>query len=245
MQTIPWWRRFDPLLVLLPMLLVLYGLALIHSATCQPDCARWLPPSSETVRQAIFAVAGFAAMGIFALIDYRLSRMLAYVGYAGSIALLVLVLVPGVGHDGEDASYGALRWISMGPFNIQVSEVAKLGLILALARWLSGAGSSLGWRRLGASFVFLVPAVYLVYLEPDLGTTLSLVAIWFAMVCGAGLRVSQFAVLAAGALAAIPLGWFVLRQYMRERIFTFINVVMDPNYDPFGEGYNKIGRAHV
>ena len=62
----------------------------------------------------------------------------------------------------------------MGPFNIQVSEVAKLVLILALARWLSGAGSSLGWRRLGASFVLLVPPVYLVYREPDLGTTLSL-----------------------------------------------------------------------
>ena len=56
MRTVPWWRRFDPLLIVLPILLVIYGLALIHSATCRPDCLHWLPPSSWAVRQALYAV---------------------------------------------------------------------------------------------------------------------------------------------------------------------------------------------
>ena len=92
MPTIPWWRRFDPLLVVLPLLLILYGLALIHSATCKPDCLRWLPPSSWAVRQAIYAAAGLLAMGVVASLDYRLARSLAYLAYLGSLAMLGLVL---------------------------------------------------------------------------------------------------------------------------------------------------------
>src|SRR5947209_1851655 len=139
MPTIPWWRRFDPLLVVLPLLLILYGLALIHSATCKPDCLRWLPPSSWAVRQAIYAAAGLLAMGVVASLDYRLARSLAYLAYLGSLTLLGLVLF--IGRGGE--TYGARRWISLGAFDLQPSEIAKLALVLALARWLAAAGGTM------------------------------------------------------------------------------------------------------
>src|SRR5215212_4619072 len=133
MHIIPWWRRFDPLLVVTPLLLVIYGMALIHSATCQPDCQQWFPPSSWAVRHGIFAVIGFLAMGLVSCLDYRLSRTLAYYGYFAALGLLVVVLF--VGHEGGDQDYGARRWIALGVFDLQASEVAKIGLILALARW--------------------------------------------------------------------------------------------------------------
>jgi rod shape determining protein RodA len=234
MQTIPWWRRFDPLLVVVPILLVIYGLALIHSATCKPDCARWLPPSSWAVKQAIFALAGFVLMALVALMDYRLSRTLAYWAYAGSLGLLVLVHF--VGHG--SAEYGATRWIALGPFDLQPSELAKLALVLALARFLSASEGSLSWLRLGGSLLVLAPSVILVFSQPDLGTAVSLLAIWFAVVAGAGLRGRQFGALLGTSLVVTPLAWFVLKDYMRDRILIFVRTIIDPESDIFGEGYN-------
>ncbi|SRR5579884_310779 len=236
MPTIPWWRRFDPLLVIVPLCLVLYGLALIHSATCKPDCARWFPPSSWAVRQAIYAAVGFVTMGLAACFDYRLSRALAYWTYAGALGLLGLVLFIGRGSE----EYGARRWISLGSVDIQPSEITKLALVLALARCLSAGEGTLSWKRLAGSLLLVVPPFALIYLQPDLGTALSLGAIWFAMVSVAGLRVRQLAALAGGALAAAPLGWLALHDYMRNRIAIFFQVLINPESDPFGEGYNML-----
>src|SRR5581483_846016 len=194
MPTIPWWRRFDPLLVLVPFLLVMYGLALIHSATCKPDCLRWFPPSSWAIRQAIYAVVGLVAMGLIACADYRLARALAYSAYAAALGLLGLVLVIGRGAE----TYGARRWIPLGVFDLQPSEIAKLALVLALARWLGSGEARLSWKRLLGSVLLVAPAVGLVYLQPDLGTAISLLAIWFAMAAAAGLRLTQLGALTVG-----------------------------------------------
>ena len=121
------WRQIDYLLLLAMFGLVGYGLMMIHSATCSPSCDHYLPPTSWAARQAIYATAGVIIMVLTASIHYRVYRTLAYVAYLGAIVLLIAVLLFGSG----DVEYGARRWIRLGLFDLQASEVTKLALILA------------------------------------------------------------------------------------------------------------------
>src|SRR3954447_124819 len=124
------WRQIDYLLLLAIACLVGYGLMMIHSATCSPSCDHFLPPTSWATRQAAYALAGVCAMVLTASIHYKVYRSLAYTAYLGAIGLLVIVLLCGSG----DAEYGARRWIRLGLFDLQASEITKIALILALAR---------------------------------------------------------------------------------------------------------------
>src|SRR3954465_797281 len=95
--------------------LIGYGVALIHSATCQPGCERWFPPSSWAVRQALTAILGLVVLGFTAAIDYRFYRAGAYYLHAFAMVLLVIVLFVGRGAE----EYGARRWIQLGLFDLQ------------------------------------------------------------------------------------------------------------------------------
>ena len=86
------WRRIDYLMLLALVGLIVYGVALIHSATCQPGCERWFPPSSWAVRQALTAIFGLVLLAFTATIDYRFFRAGAYYLHALSLVLLVVVL---------------------------------------------------------------------------------------------------------------------------------------------------------
>lgn len=222
-------------MLLAALAIVAYGVALIHSATCQPGCERWFPPSSWAVRQAATAILGVLALAAAATIDYRFYRGSAYYLYGVILLLLAVVLLFGRGHE----DYGARRWIATGLFDLQPSEVAKIGMILAFARLFSDRGPGpLSWLRIGASLALLLPTFILVYLQPDLGSALSFLAIWFGMVITAGARLSQVAALGLAGIVLAPLGWLALREYMRLRIFTFFSTLFNPESDPFGEGYN-------
>src|SRR5687768_15536189 len=138
------WRQFDLVLLLAVLLLVGYGVAMIHSATCSPNCSRIFPPSSWAVRQLLYAVAGLAILGVLTLLDYRVYRALAYPSFALSLVCLGLVLVLGRGQE----EYGARRWIPLGVFDFQPSEITKVTMTLALARWLGlETGEPPGLRR--------------------------------------------------------------------------------------------------
>jgi rod shape determining protein RodA len=227
----PLWRRLDPWLILLALALVGYGLVLLHSATYLPGESPRGQPSSWALRQALYAAIGFTLMFALAFLDYRWYRDLAYPLYAASLVLLGLLLV--FGHGQED--YGAQRWIGVGPIAIQPSEPAKLFLILALARFFSDGGDGPPTlRRLIASLTLVGLPVGLVYMQPDLGTALSFIAIWVGVVVVAGTRVLHLVGLAALALVSLPLVWISMRGYMRERVLIFLN----PESDPFGAGYN-------
>jgi rod shape determining protein RodA len=230
MQT-PLWRRLDPWLLLVVLALVGYGLVLIHSATYLPEeSGRW-PLSSWAMRQALYAVIGLTAMGALAFVDYRWYRTLAYPLYAASLVALGLAMV--FGHGQED--YGAQRWLALGPVAVQPSEPAKLFLILALARFFGDSPDEApGLRRIVASFTLVGLPVGLVYLQPDLGTALSFLAIWAGIVVMAGTRFLYLFGLGFTSILAAPLVWFSLRDYMRQRVLIFLH----PESDPFGAGYN-------
>ena len=229
------WRQFDFVMVLAVLALVAYGVGMIHSATCSPSCTSFLPPSSWAARQVMYAVAGLGLLVGLTLVDYRVYRGLAYPSFALSLGCLALVLVLGRGHE----EWGARRWIQFGFFDFQPSEVTKVAMILALARWLGvDAAERPGLRRVLGSVGFVLAPVVLIYLQPDLGTAIAYVVIWFGMLVAARVRLLYLGGLSLAGLASAPLGWLLLRDYMRQRILTFFATTMDPESDIFGEGYN-------
>src|SRR6266536_6273174 len=143
------WQQFDFVIVACAMGLILAGVAMIHSATCGSPCGGLVPPSSYALRQGLSAAVAFVLLAGVSLIDYRFYRVYAYHLFALAIALLIIVLL--IGRGGADDDYGSRRWIYFGLFDLQASEVAKLAVLVALARVLGDKGSGpLSFRRLMA-----------------------------------------------------------------------------------------------
>ena len=166
-----------------------------------------------------------------ALVDLRVWFAIAYPVYGVFLLLLVAVLV--VGH----SSLGAERWLDVGPIRIQPSEIMKIGLVLALARFyhgLSADNARLSWWLIFPVMMIGAP-VLLVAKQPDLGTAILLAATGGAVMMLAGLSLRLIAAAVVGLLVAVPpFILFVLKGYQRDRILTF----MHPENDPSGSGYH-------
>jgi rod shape determining protein RodA len=233
------WQQFDFVIVACVLALVLAGVAMIHSATCGSPCAGLLPPSSYALRQGVSAAFGFALLIGVSLIDYRFYRVYAYHLFGFAVALLVIVLI--IGRGGADNDYGAKRWIYLGVFDLQASEVAKLAVLVVLARVLGDKPEgALSFKRLMASLAIVVVPMGLVFMEPDLGTSLAFLTIWVTMVLVAGIRWRHALLLLAGGLVASPLAWLGMKDYMRERLITFIGTLIDLEHAAFDQGYNVL-----
>ena len=183
-------------------------------------------------RQLSWAGIGLVAMLVVISIDYRQLVRAAPVFYLAGLSLLLTVFVLG------RTVSGARRWIHLGPFTVQPSELFKLIFVLALAwaltAWRAPSSSSRG----GVLTTFAIIAVpfVLVVRQPDLGTALVLVPVAIAVLVGIGVRVQVLGGLALGGLAVMPLAWFALKPYQRDRLMVY----MDPVRDPLGTAYNVI-----
>jgi rod shape determining protein RodA len=233
------WQQFDFVIIACVLGLILAGVAMIHSATCASPCTGLLPPSSYAARQGLSAVVGFGLLVGVSLIDYRIYRVYAFHVYGFAIALLVLVLL--IGRGGADADYGSRRWIHLGAFDLQTSEMAKVAVLIMLARVLGDKPEGpLSFRRLMVSLGLVLVPIGLVFVEPDLGTSLSFLMIWGTMVIVAGVRWRHAILLFVAGLAATPLVWLAMRDYMRERLGTFMGTLFDLEHAAFDEGYNVL-----
>jgi rod shape determining protein RodA len=231
------WQQFDLVIVACVLGLVLAGVAMIHSATCGSPCTGLIPPSSYALRQGISAAVGFGVLVLISVIDYRFYHGYAFHLFGFAVALLIIVLI--IGRGGADDDYGAKRWIYLGVFDLQASEVSKLAVLVALARVLGDKGPGpLTFRRLMVSLVMIGIPVVLVFAEPDLGTSLSFLTIWLTMILVAGIRWRHAILLAAAGAAAMPLVWLSMRDYMRERLVTYVGTLVDLEHAAFDEGYN-------
>ncbi len=199
------------------------GFAMLYSAA---DGA-WDPWASR--QMARFAV-GLVLMLAVATVDVRIWMRLAYPAYFG--ALLLLVAVEFVGSD----AMGAQRWIDLKVMQLQPSELMKIGLVMALARYFHGVGPD----EIGRPTYLIVPLVLalapaaLVLRQPDLGTAGMLVLSGGAVFLLAGVRLWKFAVLIVGAAAMVPVAWQYLHSYQKRRVLAFL----DPESDPLGFGYH-------
>ena len=220
-------ENWDWILLLLLMLLGALSVLNLYSATYQ---IRDLGGSQVVVKQIYWYMIGFVAFLLMTTFDYAVLEQVAYPFYFISVVLLALVLFTG------NPISGSRRWLSLGPISFQVSEMAKIAVVLVLAKFFSEGDKfqERSWRNLLQPAALIgLPAV-LILKEPDLGTTLHLVLAALSMVFFVRVNWKMVSILAVPALALAPFVWVKLKPYQQTRILTFIR----PDMDPLGAGYH-------
>ncbi len=215
------WRRFDFILFGTTLLVIIYGILMIHSATLDaidPDLI------NRVERQIEYAVVGIITVFALTALDYRLLGALHQWIY-----LFVLIFLGMVTFFGLVGAAGAQRWLDVG-IPIQPSEISKVLLVIALGQHLSNQYEK--FDRLSTvlkSLLYVgVPALF-VFLQPSLGVTIVILTTWAVMAWGAGLRVKHIALFAVIILLALPVLWVNMEPYQQQRIVNFVNPEADPD----------------
>lgn len=222
-------KKIDFTLLITSAAIIIYSLIVISSATHVNN------PSEERFwfvqRQGLFALVDVIFAIIFMNFDYRGLQQHGKKLYIFNLIMLVAVML--FGH----AALGAQRWIQIGPVSLQPSEFSKLIMIICMASVLEERVGNLNTLRdLIPIAIYVGIPFILVLKQPDLGTSLVFMAIFFGMIiaCGIPWRI-LFGLMVAGT-ACMPLIWQFLKDYQKMRIMVFL----DPNVDPLGSGYHII-----
>jgi cell division protein FtsW len=226
-------KKPDYLLLASTIALLVLGTLMVYSASFAVAHNEFNDDAYFLVRQIVWDVIGGVTLVLAMKVSYRRWRSLSLVILLVVIGLLILVLVPGFGF----RSYGAMRWIKLGPLlQIQPSELAKLAIVLYLADWLARRGSILGGFFKGLlPFAIIVGAVaVLVEFQPDLGTTAIIVATAACVFFVAGANLIHIALLASSGATAGVILLAHLSGYRLERIRAFL----DPWSDVQGSGWH-------
>ncbi len=222
------WRAFDLQLAVYALMLVTIGLVMGYSNSVENGVVP-LSLGSTFVRGLVWAGLAVGTFALATVFDYQWLKTFAWPIYFANLGLLAVSLAIG------DGVGGAARWVSVFGFQFQFSELAKIAMVVVLARYLSARESRLDSLAsiLGACLLVVPPAI-LVMLQPDLGTSLVLVAILAGMLFMSGASLRWLAVLATAGVALVPLAWnYVLHDYQKARLLSFL----DPTSDPQGSGY--------
>jgi rod shape determining protein RodA len=218
-------RQFDWILLACMISLITLGIMMIYSATYQGAHA------DLYIRQLQYMLVGMVLFIIILQVDYHFLTDGAVVFYILSLMLLVGVLFFG------KRISGAKSWFSLGYFNFQPSEIAKIASILFLARYLSMENRvNLTLKDVGMAGLIMGIPMVLIILQPDMGTTLTFVPPLVMLLFFAGMKFKWMLFALISGLATMPFAWLFLKPYQKNRIITFI----DPSNDPLGAGYQII-----
>ncbi len=221
------WRAYDLQLTVYAALLAAFGLVMAY--TNSVESGQSALTGTVFQRALMWSAIAMVVYIVMTAFDYRWLKTLAWPIYFVNLALLVMTLAIG------DGVGGSARWVGIGPMQFQFSELAKILMIIVLATYLGnreGKLDSLG-SILGACLL-MGPAVALVMLQPDLGTSLVLASILAGMLFLSGASLRWLLAMAAGLLAVIPVAWtYLLRDYQKDRILSFLN----PGGDVQGSGW--------
>ncbi|MFI8744941.1 putative lipid II flippase FtsW [Pseudomonas sp. NPDC077186] len=206
------------------------GLVMITSASSEVAAALSGNPLYHMIRHLIYLIIGLGAAGVVLLIPMSFWQRYGWMLLLAAFALLVLVLVPGIGREVN----GARRWIGFGAFNVQPSEIAKVFVVVYLAGYLVRRQEEVreSWAGFFKPFVVLLPMAGLLLLEPDFGATVVMMGAAMAMLFLGGVGLLRFGLMVALAVGAV----FVLvqtQEYRLQRLITFT----DPWADQYGAGY--------
>lgn len=207
------------------MLLASIGVVMLYSAAN----GSWSPWALNHLVRFAF---GFALMIVLAMTDIRIFMRYAYVFYF--ISLILLMVVEITGHIGM----GAQRWINLGVIKIQPSELMKIALVLALARYFHATSLQAieNIRGIIPPVLMSVFPAFLVLTQPDLGTAMMLLFTAGMIFFVVGVQLWKFGIIILGAIVSAPIAWHFLHEYQQNRVLTFL----DPERDPLGAGYHII-----
>ena len=180
------------------------------------------------MQQLIFSILGLFFFFIVSQLDIHALTNFSKHFYFVVIFLLITVLIVGF------ETRGTLRWIPLGIFNIQPSEFAKPALIIFMAKFWSENLPS--WKNILKSLVWTVPVFIFIFRQPDLGSALTILAIWIGVLFAAKISFKKIIIILLIAVLTIPLSWAILHDYQKQRIVSFLS----PQSDPLGRGYNLI-----
>lgn len=224
--------KFDIPLLIVTVILVIFGIVMVYSASMYSAEVNYGNKYYFMYKQLIGAVLGFAALFGLTLLDYRFLYKLRYIILGVSYVLLLLVFIPGLGIE----VYGARRWINLPFFTLQPSEVAKFGLIIFAAAYMSK-----NHKRM-TSFVGLLPILgvglimaVLIILEPNMSITMCVVLLMLTMLFIGGARLKHFLIILLPIAAMIPV-LIIMEPYRLSRLVAFLN----PWESPLEEGYQLI-----
>lgn len=216
-------RQFDFIVLGIVIALTLVGLLMVYDASVIEAYRDFSDKYYFAKLQAMWALVGFVSLVGASLVPLSLIKKLTLPFFALSIFLLIIVLIPGIGSEVQ----GARRWISLGTFTLQPSEVVKLGFILYLATWLEKK------QRFWPFVVLSGLILTLMMAQPDLGTAIVLMGTGLVMYFLSGApALTLFALVTGGALAGLAL--ILTSPYRKERLLTFLN----PTSDPLGASYH-------
>jgi rod shape determining protein RodA len=225
------WRAYDLQLTIYALLLAAIGLAMAYSNSVESGVPV-LAAGSTFVRGLMWAGLAVIVFAVSTAFDYTWFKTFAWPLYFVNLGLLVVSLALG------DGVGGVARWITIGPFQVQFSEIAKILMIVVLANYLAQRQGRLNspWPILGAC-ILVGPPLVLVLLQPDLGTSLVFGAILAGMLFMSGASLKWLGVLASIAIAAVPIAWtYLLLDYQKQRLISFLY----PAADPQGSGYQLL-----
>ncbi|MFH1082671.1 MAG: rod shape-determining protein RodA [Pseudomonadota bacterium] len=220
-------QNFDWVLLLLLLFQAGISLLNLYSATYP---IRDLGGSEIFLKQIYWFLIGFTVFLLMTAFNYYVLERLAYPVYFFTIVLLVLVLIVG------KVMSGSQRWLSLGAISFQPSELAKIAIVLVLAKFFSERGDYREYRLrdLWQPFVLTAIPCFLILKEPDLGSALFLGLVSFSVILIVKVYWKSLVILAGSSLLAAPLIWFGLREYQQKRVLSFLS----PDMDPLGAGYH-------
>ena len=223
LKNLDWW------LIAAVLILMGCGLGLIDSAT--HSFAVSTGKAWHVQRQSMFMLFGLAIVTVSLAFDYRVLKNYATKLYIINIILLLAVMFVG------QSQLGAQRWIQIGSMSFQPSEFAKVFLIICLATFMD---KRIEWleefKDYLPVFAYILVPFILVIRQPDLGTSLTFIAILIGMIFVSGFKYKWFFRMGLAFMALLPAFWMILKDYQKNRIRVFLN----PELDPFGSGYHVI-----
>jgi rod shape determining protein RodA len=219
--------HIDWALVIAMLALCGLGVAMIYSTTADPT-----RQNADMYVTQLYAIAiGLGAMVVMLVLDYRTFTDKSHLIYLGLLGVLLYVLFFG------DVQMGARRWITLGRFNIQPSEFAKIGVALVLAKFFGENRGAPGWTDIAIAGALTAVPVLLIAREPDLGTAVILVPVLLSVAFLAGMQMRVLGVLALCLVLTAPIAWmFAMSTEQKSRISSFL----DPSQDAKGAGYQQV-----
>ncbi|HUS57103.1 MAG TPA: rod shape-determining protein RodA [Planctomycetota bacterium] len=203
------YRRISWPTIMLAGMLLAIGLAFVFSASTDGG--------PQPQKQVVWSIVGLFVFLVVILIDYKLLVDWAYVIYGAGLVLLLATLFL------ASPIKGSRRWIDLGPAQLQTSEFMKIAVIFALARFLPGRDSYRELIGLLSPFIIVIVPIAFIAKQPDLGTSLVLLPVFLGMVFVAGARVKHLITFVLMGILALPVLWFMIEPYQKERVISFIN----------------------